>query len=551
MTQEHRTIGTGDIHSLANWVVADPAAMAALAVVVGDLYKLCYVASTQKFYSLISASPVTWKLFNTPAVASGSFNPATSILTLTLDDGNTIQISGIAATDKFKDSDFRIVEKDINNNIIRNLAFEVGAISLTTTRTVTAQDFDVVLGALPVFTPNIQYAPGTVIHQGGHLYYTAAGFLSGAAFNVNDWVHIPDVADVIALIPPSFPGSFHNGVAPAVAPISSSTGIAVGDNASANAVNAIVYGDNATADFQDSIALGKSAVTGSTGSVALGKSATIAANSADSVVIGNGAAIAVNSSNSVAIGPLAAVNTTSGFGSVSIGKSATSANGCVAVGINANASGDNGVAIGRGATASGNSGVAIGFSCAASGIYGGAFGWTNTSSGGLSWCSAGAGNTASHWNSQVENGVNAVSRNQSSKKFTVVDGSYVNKSSHNEVHRYVETTDATPTTLLPGAIATINNGAVAFHGNMIATQVAGSAGTVGDSASWTVSGLIKQVGGAYTLVGSTITMQYNDAGAAAWTVAFAAAAGGLQTTVTGGANKQIRWAMSIDFPETW
>ncbi len=119
------------------------------------------------------------------------------------------------------------------------------------------------------------------------------------------------------------------------------------------------------------------------------------------------------------------------------------------------------------------------------------------------------------------------------------------------------TADAGP----PGAGNTLNlpdQGAYAVRLIVVARQSAGSAGAVGDSATWEVTALVRRgVGVATTvLVGSTgggtpAAPAFSDAAAAVWRVQLApdTAQGGLAVTVTGEANKTIRWvarAMSAE-----
>lgn len=78
-----------------------------------------------------------------------------------------------------------------------------------------------------------------------------------------------------------------------------------------------------------------------------------------------------------------------------------------------------------------------------------------------------------------------------------------------------------------------------------ARQESGAAGTVGDSASWFIQLAVKNQGSTVTLLGSTGTgaPTFNDAGAAAWTVALAvdSVADKLLINVTGETDKNIRW----------
>jgi hypothetical protein len=85
---------------------------------------------------------------------------------------------------------------------------------------------------------------------------------------------------------------------------------------------------------------------------------------------------------------------------------------------------------------------------------------------------------------------------------------------------------------------------------MGARQSGGSAGTVGDAATWRIEAAIKQGAGAAAtaFVGTpTVTKEFQDAAAAAWTAAVTAdtALGCLAITVTGETNKTIQWLADI------
>jgi hypothetical protein len=86
-----------------------------------------------------------------------------------------------------------------------------------------------------------------------------------------------------------------------------------------------------------------------------------------------------------------------------------------------------------------------------------------------------------------------------------------------------------------------------FKGSVIAAVEGG------DSKSWTFDGQIKKglTNASTTLVGSTVTSPYGDAGASTWTVALSADTtnGCLAVTVTGQASTTIRWACKIETTE--
>lgn len=115
-----------------------------------------------------------------------------------------------------------------------------------------------------------------------------------------------------------------------------------------------------------------------------------------------------------------------------------------------------------------------------------------------------------------------------------------------------QTTDATATALTSNGSAASsdnqvilpNNSAYYFRGEVVSGKTAG-----GDSKGWEISGLIKRGANAAatTLVGSTVTSLYADAGASTWTIAVTADTtnGGLKVTFTGQAATTIRTVCQI------
>jgi len=110
-----------------------------------------------------------------------------------------------------------------------------------------------------------------------------------------------------------------------------------------------------------------------------------------------------------------------------------------------------------------------------------------------------------------------------------------------------QTTDATATVLTSSSGAASgtnqvilpNNSAYYFRGEV----VSGKTGA-GDTKGWSIEGVIKRGADAAstTLVGSTVTSLYADAGAATWTIGLTADTtnGGLKVTFTGQASTTIR-----------
>jgi hypothetical protein len=119
----------------------------------------------------------------------------------------------------------------------------------------------------------------------------------------------------------------------------------------------------------------------------------------------------------------------------------------------------------------------------------------------------------------------------------------------------VRTTAAAATLVLDkdtglGYVALQNNELYTVTAHLVATQVAGSAGTVGDSAVVQLAAGAKRLATAGTtaLVGAVVpVLAVADAGAAAWTAVLAADAvnGGLKVTVTGAVNKTIDWEVAL------
>jgi len=115
-----------------------------------------------------------------------------------------------------------------------------------------------------------------------------------------------------------------------------------------------------------------------------------------------------------------------------------------------------------------------------------------------------------------------------------------------------QTTDATPTVLTsnPSAAGTNNqiilpnNSAYFFKGEVVSGVTGG-----GNSKGWKIEGLIKRGANAAstTLVGSTVTSPFGDAGAAGWVIAVTADTtnGGLAVTFTGQVATTIRTVAQI------
>jgi hypothetical protein len=234
--------------------------------------------------------------------------------------------------------------------------------------------------------------------------------------------------------------------------------------------------------------------------------------------------------------------------------------------------GDAGTAANRNVASGDWSVVAGGFKNTASGVYSYiAGGFTNTASGQYSSIGGGFLHTASGTMAVVGGGYVNVANGEYSSILGGVRGStrsisgyyampaHVNPiADNNGVSQAgllilgVQTTDATATALRSniGALGTTNqvilpnNSAYFFRGEVISGKTAG-----GDTKGWTIEGVIKRGANAAatTLVGSTVTSLYADAGAATWTIALAADTtnGGLTVTFTGQLATTIRTVCQI------
>lgn len=115
--------------------------------------------------------------------------------------------------------------------------------------------------------------------------------------------------------------------------------------------------------------------------------------------------------------------------------------------------------------------------------------------------------------------------------------------------RFVQSTSATAVTVNTVFVAADRTWG--FRALVSARQTAGAAGTVGDSATWTITGCIKRTGATTSLVGvptgTGTPSGFNDAAAATWNVAVTAndASETLLFTLTGEASKTIGWQIAI------
>jgi hypothetical protein len=85
---------------------------------------------------------------------------------------------------------------------------------------------------------------------------------------------------------------------------------------------------------------------------------------------------------------------------------------------------------------------------------------------------------------------------------------------------------------------------------VVAAQTGGAAGTVGDTASWLISGVVTRLAGAGTIVLPGVPVEVSNVGhlaAAAWTAELAVDTvnGGITVEVTGEADKDIKWSAKV------
>ncbi len=288
-----------------------------------------------------------------------------------------------------------------------------------------------------------------------------------------------------------------------------------------------------------------------------GAPATLPVASGTNALSAGNAATSTNT-NGIAFGTSANCGSIDGL---AIGRSSNAnPGGNYAVGPYCNATGGDALAYGYNCTASNTAAAAVGFQCTASGASTAAFGrfafatasassvfGSYSTASGLYSTTLGFSCTAAHLNSlAVQQGVtlnqNEIMRGDFDNGAGVTLGSIFTPLSH------LVTTDGAANNM-PG-FAIPNTSSATFSGKIAAYRTAGG-GVVGDSAGWIITGLVKQVAGVTTYVGGIVGVagapNFNDAGAAAWTVALAIIAGKLTPAVTGQAAETIKWECSLEF----
>jgi len=183
-------------------------------------------------------------------------------------------------------------------------------------------------------------------------------------------------------------------------------------------------------------------------------------------------------------------------------------------------------------------------------------GLTNTASGQSSFVGSGYSNTANSIYGTVVGGTFGTTRSISGNNaIACCNAPYGGSAGIIQTATLLlgrQTTDATATVLCSDASAASginqvilpNNSAYYFTGEVISGVTGG-----GNTKGWEIAGVIKRGAnaGATTLVGSTVTSLYADAGAATWTIGLTADTtnGGLAVTFTGQASTTIRTVCQI------
>ena len=202
-----------------------------------------------------------------------------------------------------------------------------------------------------------------------------------------------------------------------------------------------------------------------------------------------------------------------------------------------------------------------GFPNTASGISSAVVGGlTNTASGQSSFVGSGYSNTANATYSTVVGGTFGTTRSIiGNNAIACCNAPYGGSAGIIQTATLLlgrQTTDATATALTSDSSAASgtnqvilpNNSAYYFTGEVVSGVTGG-----GNTKGWTISGVIKRGAnaGATTLVGSTVTSLYADAGATTWTIGLTADTtnGGLAVTFTGQAATTIRTVCRISSVE--
>lgn len=300
-------------------------------------------------------------------------------------------------------------------------------------------------------------------------------------------------------------------------------GTAIGTSADATATNASALGNDARGAGSDAVALGKSRASGS--------------YSLAAAIANNTSSYGATGANSVAIGYLNIANDPN---AVAIGKS------------NISSGSQTSIAIGQSNNVTGMRGVAIGSDNTVSGLIGHAYGANNTVSGQYAVAFNRDNDAASNYS--FVSGYYADSHGVKGRFARGTGGLSLNGAKGDAQYGLLvlccNTTNATQTalstdTLTAGSdnqLVVQNNGAVSFHGTIVAKQAGSS-----NVAAWEVKGLMHNVTTA-TLVNSAITVIDNTPG---WGLAMSADTtnDAVQFLVTGAASTNISWVATIHSSE--
>lgn len=269
----------------------------------------------------------------------------------------------------------------------------------------------------------------------------------------------------------------------------------------------------------DGLAAAPATIPVASGGNALAAGNAAVASAQYGIALGNGAT--ASTQDSIAIGRAAVASTRSG---------------AIAIGVTATANDESNIAIGTSAGASSYmASIAIGYSATASAASAVALGSLATASIAASVALGSDGRTYNSYEVGRRDGYLGGRDLTPMLSAVTTDGALTNLRNN------------TRGILIP------NNSAAGFRGICSAWRAAG-AGIVGDSATWMIDGLISNVGGVYTLIGAAVGVagapNYNDAGAAGWTLAAAIVANQLRLQATGQAGETIYWEATLQLVTT-
>jgi hypothetical protein len=153
---KHRLIPRDQNHGIVRWVFETTAEFTAFdAVVASDIFKIAYVAQTQKFFSLRAHDPISWIDLTNATVQSGVYLPSQYLVVLSLTNGVNIPISGVGFPE-INVAD--LVFKNAIGNSSCTLAFE--AENIATSLELPVGDFR--LANIPEWDDTLVYKPGDV-----------------------------------------------------------------------------------------------------------------------------------------------------------------------------------------------------------------------------------------------------------------------------------------------------------------------------------------------------------------------------------------------------